>query len=168
MATPEHLAILEKGVKLWNLWRDENPLSVPDLSQANLENAELDGANLRLADLNRADLSDATLIDSYLTSANLEAADLNRADISVANFSGAYLPGANLAGATADFTTFANVDLSQVRGLDLVEHMGPSSVGLDTIYLSDGKIPHNFLRGAGVPEDFIEYMASLVGTGIEF
>jgi hypothetical protein len=46
--------------------------------------------------------------------------------------------------------------------------MGPSSVGLDTIYLSKGKIPHIFLRGAGVPEFFIENMAGLVGPGIEF
>jgi hypothetical protein len=52
--------------------------------------------------------------------------------------------------------------------LEAVIHEGPSSIGIDTIYKSKGKIPHAFLRGAGVPENFIEYMASLVGTGIEF
>jgi hypothetical protein len=49
-----------------------------------------------------------------------------------------------------------------------VIHVGPSSIGIDTIYKSKGKSPHIFLRGCGVPENFIEYMASLVGTGIEF
>jgi hypothetical protein len=58
--------------------------------------------------------------------------------------------------------------LSEVKGLDSVDHGGPSSIGLDTIYKSKGRIPHGFLRGCGVPENFIEYMASLTGTGIEF
>jgi hypothetical protein len=213
MADPKHLAILKKGVEAWNLWREGNPLVVPDLSQADLSGTKLQKANLRLADLSRSDLSDAALADSHVAGANLEAADLNRANlakaylyqanlwradltdavlcgsnlrranlseadlggvdlrganITAANLSGAYVPGANLAKAIAEFTTFANLDLSEVVGLDLVEHLGPSSIGLDTIYLSGGKIPHAFLRGAGVPENFIEYMASLVGTGIEF
>jgi hypothetical protein len=66
------------------------------------------------------------------------------------------------------YTTFANVDLSGVKGLETVYHSGPSSIGIDTIYKSKGKIPHVFLRGAGVPEVFITYMESLNFTGIEF
>jgi hypothetical protein len=31
MASPEHLAILEKGVDVWNKWREENPDIEPDL-----------------------------------------------------------------------------------------------------------------------------------------
>jgi hypothetical protein len=58
--------------------------------------------------------------------------------------------------------------LSRTIGLETLIHQGPSSIGIDTIYKSKGKIPHVFLRGCGVPENFIEYMASLVGTGIEF
>ena len=58
--------------------------------------------------------------------------------------------------------------MSGVKGLDTLNHVGPSSIGIDTIYKSKGKIPLAFLRGAGVPENLIEYMASLVGSGIEF
>lgn len=36
------------------------------------------------------------------------------------------------------------------------------------VYLSRGNIPEVFLRGAGVPDSFIENMASLVGKPIEF
>jgi hypothetical protein len=43
--------------------------------------------------------------------------------------------------------------------------MGPSTVGIDTIYRSGSNIPLAFLRGAGVPENFIEYMPSLVAPG---
>jgi hypothetical protein len=49
-----------------------------------------------------------------------------------------------------------------------VEHSGPSTIGIDTIYLSNGKIPEAFLRGAGVPDIFIEYMRSLTGKALEF
>ena len=66
------------------------------------------------------------------------------------------------------WTTFADVDLSTVKGLDTVEHLGPSTIGIDTIYKSRGNIPEVFLRGCGVPDTFIEYMASLVGKPIEF
>ena len=62
----------------------------------------------------------------------------------------------------------ANVDLSTVQGLDTVNHEGPSTIGIDTIYKSRGNIPEVFLRGCGVPDTFIEYMASLIGKPIEF
>src|SRR5207248_1714069 len=62
----------------------------------------------------------------------------------------------------------ADVDLSTVQDINDVEHVGPSFVGIETIYRSRGKIPVQFLRGAGVPDNFIEYMSSLVGTSFEF
>jgi hypothetical protein len=95
-------------------------------------------------------------------------ADLRKANLFRTDLSGANLYWADLAGASVCATTFAFIDLSGVKGLETVEHGGPSSIGIDTIYLSKGKIPHIFLRGAGVPEFFIENMAGLVGAGIEF
>ena len=46
--------------------------------------------------------------------------------------------------------------------------IGPSTIGIDTLYRSHGNIPEVFLRGAGVPEDFITYIKSLVGRPFEF
>jgi uncharacterized protein YjbI with pentapeptide repeats len=233
MANPEHLAILKKGVKAWNRWRNASPLILPDLLGANLGDAKLSkgdlsraklsganlsaaklgkanlgvadlgganlrwadlcGSDLREADLDRADLLQADLSGANLDTASLSETDLRGANLAEANLSGADLFSSNLSGADlsaakfgganlsfvdlsgADLsralvgaTTFANVDLSGVKGLETVTHYAPSSIGIDTIYRSEGKIPHAFLRGAGVPENFIEYMASLVGTGIEF
>lgn len=45
---------------------------------------------------------------------------------------------------------------------------GPSTIGVDTLFKSDGKIPEVFLRGAGVPEDFITLVPSLVGRATDF
>ncbi len=65
---------------------------------------------------------------------------------------------------------FADLDLSPCVGLDAVNHDGPSTIGIDTIYRSGGNIPEVFLRGAGVPESFIVQMKSLVAatSPIEF
>jgi hypothetical protein len=46
--------------------------------------------------------------------------------------------------------------------------IGPSTIGLDTIYLSKGDIPEAFLRGVGVPDIFITYIGSLTRKAIEF
>jgi hypothetical protein len=55
-----------------------------------------------------------------------------------------------------------------VRGLDTVQHSRPSTIGIDTLYRSGGKIPEVFLRGCGVPENFITFAKSLVNNPIEF
>jgi hypothetical protein len=70
--------------------------------------------------------------------------------------------------ATVGGTIFSDNDLSVVQGLDTVKHHGPSTIGIDAIYRSGGKIPEVFLRGCGVPDNFIAYVGSLVGKPIEF
>lgn len=60
------------------------------------------------------------------------------------------------------------MDLSQTRGLDALYHQGPTTIGIDTVYRSRGEIPEVFLRGCGVPDNYIEYMCSLVGKPIEY
>ena len=194
MANEEHLKLLKKGVTTWNEWRKENFHTRPyldraDLGHADLRNGNLVNADLSWANLSRADLSRATLLDAYLNGAdlsvanlrgaNLSGANLSWANLSCANLTGATLSGANLSGATlldanlsrADlknslmgYTTLANIDLSTVKELETVLHAGPSTVGIDTIYASKGKISEIFLRGAGVPEPFTVQMKALVGA----
>ena len=101
------------------------------------------------ADLSAADLTSATLIGTNLREANLRAAD----------FSGAIIAS----------VIFGGVDLSEVKGLHTSFQVGPSTVGIDTIYRSKGKFPEEFVRAAGVPDNFITFMKSLtVGPAIEF
>jgi hypothetical protein len=66
------------------------------------------------------------------------------------------------------FTLFANLDLRDVKGLESVRHRGPSTIGIDTVYRSEGNIPEAFLRGAGCPDTFIEYVRSLVAEPIQY
>jgi len=154
----------------WNhsaiLWPD---LQGEDLSGASLTRANLAGANLSGANLHMADLRQANLNGTHLSAANLIGVNLRSADLIWANLGrGAKLVGADLTQANIGWTTFGDNDLSEVKGLETVRHEGPSMIGIDTIYRSQGKIPQAFLRGAGVPENFVEYMGSLTGKALEF
>jgi TIR domain/Pentapeptide repeats (8 copies) len=154
MANEEHLKIIEQGVNAWNEWRRKNPETEPDLSGADLFLANLRGADLLLADLSGANLSIADLISANLSYANLFNA----------NLSGANLVGANLSNARIGGTVFGDNDLSEVKGLESVRHYAPSTIGVDTLYRSHGKIPEVFLRGCGVPDDFITFIPSIFGA----
>jgi hypothetical protein len=151
--------------------------------EANLFGANLFEANLRGADLGLANLEEANLIKADLRGANLQWANLSVAELIGANLGGANLSEANLTAATfswaklgeTDFggaflagTVFADVDLSTAKGLETVRHGSPSTIGVDTIYQSKGKIPEVFLRGAGLPDEFIAYIGSFVHRPIQY
>ena len=55
-------------------------------------------------------------------------------------------------------TILADIDLSQVNELDALKHNGPSSIGIDTLYKSHGRIPDKFLRDLGVPQEVIAHL----------
>jgi uncharacterized protein YjbI with pentapeptide repeats len=198
MANPEHLRILREGVEAWNKWRTEHSSIKPDLVEADLSGVNLSKANLIEADLSGADLSEVNLCEANLHKANFcranlretclskanlgEAnlrradlsgafvieADLRRADLSGADLSDVFFLGANLSEAEFGYTLLARTDLSEVIGLHSVIHNGPSSIGIDTFFQSKGKIPAVFLRGAGVPDVFLQCAASLAGTPFEY
>lgn len=188
MANEEHLAILKQGVDAWNEWRYENTRVYPDLRGAELDGVDLNAANLWYAYLHRANLREANLrgADLYnanlsgaflsganlnganLHGANLHGADLTGADLTGANLHGTNLTGANLNRARIGWTVFSNVDLNEVIELQSIKHEGPSTIGIDTVYKSGGNIPEAFLRGCGVPENFITFHKSLVNSPIEF
>jgi hypothetical protein len=139
------------------------------LIRAHLNRAALRGVDLSYADLRGAYLSDADLRGAYLSGAYLRhayvnSADLRGVDLSDADLREAYFHGADLSDARCLGTVFANIDLSQVNGLEAIRHDGPSTVGIDTLFASKGKIPEVFLRGCGVREALIKYLPSLIGS----
>jgi len=168
MADKKQLARLKKSVDDWNRWREKNPTVTIELGGAHLGGAILFGANLEGARLDEAHLERAHLDGANLFVANLDGANLAEANLVGANLDGANLVGANLERADLGHTSFGHVDLSQVKGLETVHHRFPSSIGIETIYKSKGNIPEVFLRGCGVPVNFITYMHSLTGKAFDF
>jgi hypothetical protein len=198
MARQEQLDILQQGTEAWNIWRKQHLETYVDLSGADLNKANLSRANLRAADLTVADLSESHLSGADLSGADLSGADLSGADLRAAAFSGANLnradlsganlneanlsganlravhlstadlSGADLSGVTVGWTIFSNLDLRPVKGLETLEHIGPSTIGTNTLERSEGDIPETFLRQAGLSDTFITYARSLVQTPIQY
>ena len=193
MANAEHLKVVEQGAVAIDAWRERHPrtrlnlmganLSRANLSRANLSRTNLNWADLNWANLSGADLSGAVLIEAILSGADFSGAVLSEAVLRRADFSGAVLSeailsradlsgtnlsGANLSGALCTSTAFANLDLRDVKGLEAIKHIGPSTIGIDTIFKSKGRIPEVFLRGCGVPEEWIGYIQGMAKQPIQF
>ena len=156
MDRDEAIGLLRRGPEGIAKWNNQHQIEegMLDLSGADLRGAELRGVDLSCTNLRRCDLSGA----------DLSGADLHGASLTMANFRGAELTGTQFGDAHCGATLFVSVDLSGAKGLDSVEHDGPSTIGTDTLFRSGGKIPEAFLRGCGLPDELISYLPSLIGS----
>jgi hypothetical protein len=164
-------------IDLRGAFLDRANLNSANLAEANLEKAHLQKADLEMADLRKANLHTVDFLEADLRAAKLEGADfeeayLGGADLREANLSEASLKGANLLGtdftganldgvklnrAKIGFTIFGDIDLRKILGLDDVDHQYPSTIGINTIHNSKGKISEGFMRGCGLTDLDIEY-----------
>ncbi len=188
-SNPDHVFAINKGVQQWNNWRlGLYPSIEPDLEGIDLSSRDLTGVNFSWTDLHRSTLRGAVLnwanlVQAWLTHVDLRDAELNRANCSQAwlagsrlsgasllhaDLSGAYLDDTDFAGAEIAYTRFGDVDLSSCKGLSEVQHLGPSIIGIDTLFRSHGNIPEVFLNDAGVPPAFVEYARSLAVDPVQF
>lgn len=143
MANEAHLAILRDALdkhdmSIWNQWRENNPNIIPDLTdadlieadlrlaklhgvilkdalllKANLRNVDLFGSDLRGADFDEADLSAATL-----NKADMSDAILNRANLTYTDLHGTCLIGADISDTNLTDAEMYDVDLT---GADLTD-----------------------------------------------
>ena len=132
-----------------------------DLSKAYLFNTDIYEVSLREVDLGEADLSEAQLIDSDLYKVNLRKANLRHAYFIGSNLEEAHFNGAIMGG-----TIFSDIGLGRAHGLEEIHHNDPSTIGADTIRLSNGNIPTAFLRGCGFSDLEIE-TANLLKPGLD-
>ncbi len=144
-------------------------LARASLNGADLRNATLWGTDLSLTRIVRADLSGARLLRAKLDNTDLTESNLDGTDISLASLFGTILNGANLYRAQCAATTFADCDLSRVRGLETVCHDAPSSIGVDTLIGTlqgtGGQFTaeqREFFENAGVPKTLLDYLPSLL------
>jgi len=95
---------------------------------------------------------------------DLSGVDLAGADLNTGAFWYTHLVGADLKNAQIGFTTFGDIDLRRIKGLDTVIHQGPSHLTTSTLYTSFGEIPDVFLRGCGLPDEMIDFVHSIAGA----
>ena len=151
MANPEHLAVLEQGVEVWNRWRARNPGIFPDLFGADFGEANLNGANfgetnLIEANLNGAYLERANLGEAYLERTNLRGANLEGARLREAYLERAKLGGANLTNANLDR---ANLSRANLGGANL-ERAKLRGANLTNANLSRANLGGAYLRGTNL------------------
>lgn len=223
MGSRSLIEIARRGRAAIARWRRANPDVLMNLSDADLQDADLRGANLKRADLTGADLRGADLVGAQLgeaeltradlrgarlvkadcyqtrffkatlrdaecggayfrraemTQVDLSGADLTRADLVGANLSNgslkeavlvscdlshACLTGVDVREAVVGWSVFGHLDLTQPIGVEQMRHIGPSTVGIDTAVMSDGKLPVEFLRGCGVSEGILQNWSGLFG-----
>jgi uncharacterized protein YjbI with pentapeptide repeats len=171
------------GADLWQARLVGALLNRAYLRKAKFYSADLQGAHLDETDLSDANLNHVNLAEAWLTGTNFTGAKLSdvtfhRAVLRRANFTKAHLSGVNfnhsglnemnVSESRMESNIFSFVDLSTVKGLETVKHSGRSSIGIETIYLSKGKIPEPFLRGCGLPDKFVTFMHSLAEDPIQF
>ena len=137
-----------------DLW--ESNLTKADFRWAYLIGTDLKDANLTQADLRWAHLSESNLSQANLSQANLIKTSIVKTNLHHSNFKNAIMAWTNL----------GDVDLSLTKELFTAQHFGPSSIGIDTIMRSNGKIPESFLRETGISEIIIQNMALLTEKGL--
>lgn len=162
-----HLNKRNEGVKAWNKWRKMSPGIFPDLSKANLRGKTITGIDFRRTNLDNADLSNANLCSALFNSANLcqtnlTGAKFRNANLYRTNFKGTNIQRTDFHEASLHETAFLNVDLNETIHLETAVHLGPSTIGIDTIQRSRGKIPDAFLIGAGVSEQLRRFRSYLL------
>jgi uncharacterized protein YjbI with pentapeptide repeats len=170
------------GAKLANISLSWANCTEADFSNADLSNADLSYAHFGKANFSGANLSGATLFGAYFWGANFKQADLSGANLLYSilvkanlteaqlyqtNLNQAHLIMANLQGAKLADTIFTGVTLKNAKGLDACNFSGSCPIDISTIRLS-GRLSKIFLRGCGLPEDFIEYIPSLLSKPIRF
>ena len=154
-----------------------------DLTKADLHGAKiyetkfnstnLTGTKISTTQLYKADLRNSNLQKTEIVMSLFQWSDLRKANFTKANLSGTKLIRTNVDGTNFNESIFgktiiSEIDISKAIGLESVDHHGPSTIGIDTVYGSGGKIPEIFLRGCGVHENFICYMKSLTMNPIEY
>ncbi len=182
MANPEHVEIVMEGADAIAEWREMNPNEMLDLEGADLRHAELVEADLSRARLARADLSELKLFGTDLREANLrgakfwystlEVADLRRADLGEVTLAGTQLVSTDLRGAVLSSAqisgaVFGDSDLTSAKGLSSIRHASPSVIDESTLRKS-WPLPDVFLRGCGLSDELIDFARATYGKAIEF
>lgn len=149
-----------------------------NLRHSNLSNANFTSANLSYSNLSYAKLDYSNLVESILDQVNFSHASfintlLRKTQLQYSLFSHSIFldticDNTYFTGSVFENCVFANIDLSNCVGLEVCDHSGPSTIGVDTLYKSKGKIPINFLRGIGILEEFLDYIPSLTNQPFQF
>jgi len=132
-----------------------------DFEQSKFARCRFHEANLSHANLTRTTFHECSLTNTNLNGSYLNSAYLYQSTIKAGNF-----VKTNFNFSSLQNLSFITVDLSEAIDLDKVLPQGPSSIGLDTLAASKGRLPIAFLRGCGLNNLQIE-ISKLFENGMD-
>ena len=144
MANEEQLAILKRGAKIWNKWREENENVKIDLSEVDLNRIDISDSPDWLSSLGplgsdwKADLNGTGHWKFNLIGINLNGADLHDADLRGANLRNVYFLKANLQGI---FLDEADLSEAHLNGANLIR-ANFQGANLSNAYLNGADLSH--------------------------
>lgn len=114
MTSEDLINLLRKDVASWNAWREQHRTEERlYFIEADLSNAQLQGANLQAVYLNHANFQGANLRGADFAHASLIKANLQEADLSEADFNSATLSSSRLVRTILHETGFFAADLER-------------------------------------------------------
>lgn len=154
-----------RAVCLRNACLDDADLSKMTLNDGRTYNVDLTDSDLADASLKRVNFFDAFLDRVSFRRADLSGASFDNVSLADSIFDGAILKDCSFYGAWLSGVSFGDVDLSEAADLEFASHYAPSSLGIDTVIRSKGRIPETFLRGLGLPDYVIRAIPKLAHPG---
>lgn len=166
MSNVQHIEIALAGSESIQKWKRTNPGNSLDLSGANLRriklietdlsNINFEGANLEWADFRWSDFINSNLIGTNISRADFHKADLtkaklNGANLQLTNFEDTNLSYTDLTSAVFGGTRLLSTDMTNVIGLDTIEHPKTSIIDQETIEKATD-LPATFLSGCGLSD----------------
>lgn len=112
MVNSKHLELIRSGATIWNQWYKDNEVT-PDLTNAEFSEHELQGINLRNADLRGARFWNVVIEDSDLTSANLSGTSFRDCTLIRVVLAKALMQGVCFDSCTINSSDFTEGDLQQ-------------------------------------------------------
>jgi uncharacterized protein YjbI with pentapeptide repeats len=141
-----------RKANLKNVWLNNCQLDESILDGVNLRDSKLKHCKFAKANLRNVNFGNVSMMENDFTNADLSNAVLTGTRLNLSIFSSATLTDVNFAKAKMGRTLLVNSDLSEAKNLESVEHEAPSTIGLDTLVKSKGKIPEAFLKGCGLSD----------------
>lgn len=155
-ANKHHFELIQQGAKAWNRWREKSGEKTPDLSGANLKNADLRNVDFSWVNLMEANLRESNLSWANFTRANLRKANVRRAILREANFSWATLSWVDFREAYLRWANLRRADLSWANLKDVnLKDADLREANLSWADLRESNLRAADLRGANLQEAYL-------------
>jgi beta-lactamase regulating signal transducer with metallopeptidase domain len=150
----KYLPIIQKGSASWNNFRKENQQILPDLSNTEISELNLEGINLKNISLEDACIQKSNLNNGDLTGIFANNLEIRNLQLNNADFSNSTLSNAEFKNSTVQNTSFKNANLQSAELTDCnFSNCDFRKANLRDVQFSGGSLNNCEFKGAIANED---------------